>query len=40
MDYENIVAQLKYWKNYTGRGDEYRKTNDLDCIHTGGDSKC
>jgi len=36
MDYEPIRKQLSYWINYDGRGDEYRKNNDRDCILTGG----
>lgn len=32
-----IVAKLKYWRDYTGTGDEYRRTHDLDCILSGGD---
>lgn len=32
-----IIAKLKYWRDYDGTGDEYRRTHDLDCILTGGD---
>ena len=27
---------MKYWRDYNGTGDEYRKSHDLDCILTGG----
>lgn len=36
MDYTPIIKKIEYWKNYKGKGDEYRKTHDLDCILTGG----
>lgn len=36
MNYEPITKKIEYWVNYTGTGDEYRKTHDLDCILSGG----
>lgn len=36
VDYSIIKAQIEYWKNYVGTGDEYRKQHDLDCILTNG----
>ena len=34
VDYSIIKTQIKYWINYVGTGDEYRKKHDLDCILT------
>lgn len=36
MDYTPIVEKIKYWRDYDGFGDEYRKEHDLDCILTNG----
>ena len=36
MNYKPIVEKIKYWREYNGTGDEYRKKHDLDCILTGG----
>lgn len=36
MNYEPILNKIKYWKNYKGTGETYRKTHDMDCILTGG----
>lgn len=34
--YAPIIQKIKYWQDYTGTGDEYRREHDLDCILTGG----
>lgn len=36
MNYNAIKEKIKYWINYEGQGDVYRKIHDLDCILTGG----
>ena len=34
--YAPILQKIRYWRDYTGTGDLYRKKNDLDCILTDG----
>lgn len=36
MDYTPVIEKIKYWREYDGAGDEYRKNHDLDCILTNG----
>ena len=36
MDYSPIKAKLKYWIDFSGSTDEYRKKHDQDCILTDG----
>ncbi len=33
---EPIIEKIKFWRDYDGTGDEYRKTHDMDCVLTGG----
>lgn len=32
-----IIATLKYWRDYDGKGDEYRAAHDRDALQMGGD---
>ena len=34
--YAPIIQKIEYWRNYSGTGDLYRQTHDLDCVLTGG----
>lgn len=34
--YVPILQKIRYWRDYTGTGDLYRREHDLDCILTGG----
>ena len=34
--YAPIIQKIEYWRDYTGTGDLYRQTHDLDCLQTGG----
>ena len=36
MDYTPIIEKLRYWREYCGSGENYRKAHDLDCLLTHG----